>query len=100
MDSSKGLVARSTESDLAFIADLVGSVAPLERPSDTILNCGLRFDHFVAPFQVVTQLEGGFKGLDFPLLADAMDYAVVQFEETGKVHWVVDSEYEQVYTLG
>lgn len=69
----------------------------IHRPSREILNSGLKFDHFEAPFRLTTPSERPVDG--FISVADALDWAIIAFRRNGRPHTVTDSTGDMVYTV-
>ena len=69
----------------------------IDRPCTPILESGLAFDHFVAPFQV-SPPTGPYIG-GFISVGDALDFAIRKFHRTGEAQWVLDSTGEMVYVV-
>lgn len=70
----------------------------VQRPSHAILNCGLDFSHFQAPFYVY---DPHFQYTDgFVSVGDALDFAVRGHTRTGGTWSVGDANGEHVYTVG
>lgn len=77
---------------------MVGNTT-IQRPSSAILNSGLSFDHFKAPFTMTRPLGGPVEG--FISVGDALDYAVCAFRNSGgrNSYTVLDAVGELVYTV-
>lgn len=79
------------------MSDSVVSDKTIKRPSQAILNSGLAFDHFIAPFSIVTPDNSKIEG--FITVGDALDFAVVRQFREGGAWYVMDAEAEHVYTV-
>ena len=69
----------------------------IDRPCTPILESGLKFDHFIAPF-VVAPPNGPYVS-GFISVGDALDFAIRKFSRTGKPQWVLDETGEMVYVV-
>lgn len=73
-----------------------------KRPSDPIMQSGLRFDHFQAPFYVYDidrHHDPRHRPLEFISIPDALDYAIRTHQRTGHDLTVMDRLAELIYSI-
>ena len=72
------------------------------RPSDPIMQSGLKFDHFQSPFYVYDidrHHDPRHRPLEFISIPDALDYAIRTHQRTGHDFTVMDRRAELIYAI-